>query len=57
MTKAYIMEYERGWGSRVDEVKEFPTRAEAEKWAAKYNAKYNTAAQAPDWYMTAQVER
>lgn len=29
MIKVYMIESERGWGSKIDEVKEFPTREEA----------------------------
>lgn len=46
------MEYERGWGSRVDEVKHFPSEEEAKQFAEKFNSQ-NTAATAPDWYMVA----
>jgi hypothetical protein len=54
MTKVFIMEYERGWGSRVDEVKEFPTREEAVKFANEFNSR-NTEKVVPDWYMVAEV--
>lgn len=47
-----IMEYERGWGSRVDEVKYFPSEKEAKQFTEKFNSQ-NTAATAPDWYMVA----
>ena len=46
------MEYERGWGSRVDEVKYFPSEKEAKQFTEKFNSQ-NTAATAPDWYMVA----
>lgn len=49
-----IVEYERGWGSRVDEVRKFETRAAAEKFCASYNAD-NKEASAPDWYMVARI--
>ena len=54
MVKVFIMEYERGWGSKVDEVKEFPTLTEAQEFCIEFNSK-NTAATAPDWYMVAEV--
>lgn len=54
-TKVFVIESERGWGQRVDEVKEFETRWEAVKWADEFNAQ-NTATSVPDWYMYAQVE-
>lgn len=47
-----IFEYERGWGSRLDEVKEFDTFEEAEKFIKDFNSK-NTEPTAPDWYMVA----
>jgi hypothetical protein len=53
--KVYIIESERGWGQKVDEVKEFPTREEAEKFVREYNSQ-NTEPTVPDWYMYAQVE-
>ena len=49
-----IMEYERGWGSRLDESIYFDNEDEAKKYAFDYNKKYNTAPSAPDWYMVAQ---
>ena len=50
----YVMieEYERGWGSRVDEVKPFNTKEEASKYKEDFNSQ-NTADVAPDWYMVA----
>jgi hypothetical protein len=50
---AYIMEYERGWGSRVDETLKFDTEKERDDYIAEYNAKYNTEKVVPDWYMVA----
>lgn len=49
-----IVEYERGWGSKIDETIYFDNEPEAKKYVSKYNAKYNTADAAPDWYMVAQ---
>jgi hypothetical protein len=54
-TKVVIIEAERGWGSRVDEVKMFPTRAAAEKFCRDYNADNNKPT-VPDWYMVARIE-
>jgi len=49
------MEYERGWGNRVDEIKYFPAtprgKAEAERLVKEFNSK-NTSSKVPDWYMT-----
>jgi hypothetical protein len=47
--KVEIIESERGWGQRVDEVKEFDTREEAEDFCKKYNAS-NNLSYVPDWY-------
>lgn len=56
-TKVLIIESERGWGQKVDEVKEFPDYAEAEKFCREYNSKHNPPmAMAPDWYMYARIE-
>lgn len=51
--KVVIMEYERGWGSKVDETKYFDTPVSAKEFVREFN-KYNTAATAPDWYMQAE---
>ena len=50
-----IMEYERGWGARLDETKYFNSEKDAKEFCAKFNAR-NTAASAPDWYMVASYE-
>lgn len=50
--KVYIMEYERGWGSRVDETLEFDTPEEQDIFIELYNA-HNTEKTVPDWYMVA----
>lgn len=51
--KVVIMEYERGWGSKVDETKYFDTEVSAKEFVREFN-KRNTAATAPDWYMQAE---
>ena len=48
-----IIEFERGWGSKVDEVIYFDNKAEAVKYCEDFNAR-NTARTAPDWYMVAE---
>lgn len=55
-TKVYIIESERGWGSKVDEVKEFDTPEEAAKFVKKYNDEYRPSGPTPDWYMIAKLE-
>lgn len=55
--KAYrvdIVEYERGWGSKIDETLYFDNESEAREYAKEYNNKYNTSNTVPDWYMVAQ---
>ena len=49
-----IIESERGWGARVDEVKQFDTEVEALAFVKEYNGKYNTKKEVPDWYMAAE---
>jgi hypothetical protein len=48
-----IIEYERGWGSKVDEVIYFDNKEEAIKYCEDFNAQ-NTATEVPDWYMIAE---
>lgn len=38
---AYIVESEAGWGSKVDETKEFDTKAERDEFVRTYNEKHN----------------
>jgi hypothetical protein len=47
-----LIEYERGWGSKVDETLYFDNEAEARQYCKDFNAK-NTETQVPDWYMVA----
>jgi hypothetical protein len=53
MPKVYIIESERGWGQKVDEVKEFDSEEAADKFCKEYNEKYNNQEKVPDWYMYA----
>lgn len=56
MTKVEIIESERGWGQKIDEVKEFPTPEEAEAFCREYNRKHNPPRETvPDWYMYARL--
>lgn len=52
MWSVTIIESERGWGQRVDEVKRFDTLADAEAFVKEFNSG-NTELVAPDWYMVA----
>ena len=57
MTKVYIIESEAGWGQKVDEVKEFDTKEEAEQFCRDYNNKHNPPSnKTPSWYMYAKLE-
>ena len=49
----YIMEYERGWGSRIDETRYFDTEEERDEFMREFN-KPNTEPSAPDWYIQAE---
>lgn len=51
--KVTIIESERGWGQRVDEIKEFDTEKEARDFVKDYNTKHNPPGPVPDWYMVA----
>jgi hypothetical protein len=48
------MEYERGWGSRIEDRYLFPSEESAKDFCKAYDAKYNTSKTVPDWYMTQQ---
>ena len=57
INKAYavdLYEYERGWGSRLDETIYFDTEEEARTWALNYNEKHNNLPYVPDWYILAE---
>ena len=47
-----LIEYERGWGSKVDETLYFDNEDEAREYVKTFNAR-NTATTVPDWYMIA----
>ncbi len=59
MTKFYadIIESEAGWGSKIDETKEFDSLEERDKFVKEYNEKYNKhlgpGKPTPSWYMIA----
>lgn len=59
-TKVEIVESERGWGSRTDEIRSFPNREEAENFVKKYNKSNVDDSEknpgvVPDWYMYARI--
>jgi hypothetical protein len=47
-----IIESERGWGTKIDEVKYFDSEEDAKFFCKNYN-KDNPDGPAPDWYMIA----
>lgn len=51
----YIIESERGWGTKVDEIKYFDSQEEAFAFMKEFN-KNNDKPVAPDWYMAAIYE-
>ena len=52
-----VIESERGWGQKVEETHEFPTRKEAEQFCRDYNTKNNPPMdETPDWYMYARIQ-
>lgn len=53
--KVVIIESERGWGQKVDEVKYFDNESDALKFVEQYNADLPPGP-APDWYMIARYE-
>lgn len=50
--KVEIWEHERGWGSKIEDVKYFDTEQAAKDFCNQFNSK-NTEPTAPDWYMCA----
>ena len=50
-----IMEYERGWGQRLEETIYFETEDEALAYCDKFN-RVNILPKAPDWYMVADYK-
>ena len=52
--KVEIIEYELGWGQKVDSTKTFPNREKAVEFCEKYNAQNNKPV-TPEWYMAARI--
>lgn len=52
--RVVIVESERGWGTKIDEIKYFDTKEEAEKFCKEFN-KDNPTDHVPDWYMQASI--
>jgi hypothetical protein len=54
IVKVALVEYEKGWGNRVDEVKTFSSLTKANAFIKKFNA-YNNQPTVPDWFMVASL--
>lgn len=52
--QVFIMESERGWGNKIDEVRYFDTPEQALKFIEDYNTR-NNLPEVPDWYMYAEI--
>jgi hypothetical protein len=50
---AVLIESERGWGQRVDEVREFKTEKKRDDFIKEFNS-HNNKPTVPDWYMYAE---
>jgi hypothetical protein len=48
-----IMEYERGLGCKLDDVKYFDTEKSAKEFCTNFNSQ-NTSESVPSWYMVAE---
>lgn len=51
--RVVVIESERGWGAKVDEIRRFPTQELAAAFVKEFNSR-NPDGPAPDWYMQAQ---
>jgi hypothetical protein len=50
--KVPVWEYERGWGSKIDDWMVCLTQEDAAKFVEEFNS-INTDTEVPDWYMVA----
>lgn len=53
--KVILMEYERGWGSKIDEIIYFENELYAKTFVIDFNLE-NDKDSVPDWYMTAEYQ-
>ena len=53
--KVPVWEFERGWGSKIDDWMICLSVDDAKKFVAEFNAK-NRETKVPDWYMVADAE-
>lgn len=58
MWKVAIIESERGWGRKVDEIKKFATFEQAKEFQEEFNKPnhedWKLTRTVPDWYMQAE---
>jgi hypothetical protein len=54
--RVLMIEPERGWGQRIDEVRRFKTLGAARGFCTRYNRKYNNQPTTPDWYIKAMID-
>ena len=54
--RVIIIESERDWGSKIDEVKYFSDSSSAKDFCDHYNEGLNKSDIIPDWYMVASYE-
>ena len=55
--RVVIIESERGWGQKIDEVIYFDNEGEAIEYVLDYNDEHNPVVDVvPDWYMIARYD-
>lgn len=52
-----MLESEKGWGERIDDVLYFSQYEVASDFVKKYNNKWNDFDSVPDWYIQAQTPK
>jgi hypothetical protein len=55
--EVYLVESEADWGRRIDEVVEFTSPEDAERYAREYNESYNRGPLRSEWSMVAKLAR
>ena len=53
-TIVHLIESERGWGTKIDDVREFTTYKEAENFVREFNKQYDFDV-VPEYYYIAQI--
>jgi hypothetical protein len=54
--KVTIIESERGWGQKIDEIKYFDNETEAHNFVNRFNSANTKTDGVPDWYMYARYD-